>query len=665
MGFEDDFDYNDDFEIDIADPDNMGGGEQPKKLSRKELREAKKKNAEKTADLPKHKKSLFGKRERLDDNDETLTDEHIFDPTRSTMISTPRDRSSRENENAPLRNAESEFSYLFDPVDDNESEDDVYPEKSIYSDGDAARDLLAGLSYDGSKGNDSEDFDRYFDEHSKPVKSKFSFKKKKDEEEERQPEPEALPVEPEPPKPAPVKVVPKKTAPSEEDSYLPELRPDSVFSKPSKPEPEPTAEYRNDPPLPPLPKRSDDRRYYDDPYDNYDDRDEDDYYMNHDQDKPNQDYMPYGGMYPSYPMAPMAPMNQMMPYPVVIPNSGQNQSGNMPIQTIPIPYPMPMPMPMPMYGQYPAYPPQYQQYPPYPPQEPYGRYRDERRDDRRDDSYDRRRDSERGRRRFNEHRRDDDRRYYDDRADDRYDDRYYDRYEDRYDDRRERRYDDRRDGYYYNRDNREEPPRTYPQPPYEPPYRSQQEFSQPVQQPQPVQQAAPEPIAPIFTPPPAPEPEQPKFTPSPLTNFDFNFHKHTKEEKPEDTQPKNDQSSLSGFESNLNDNASGTDGFDSDLNDDAFGNDGFDSDLSDNAFGNDGFDSDLSDNVFGNDGFDDGAFDNADFGDISFGGDSASKNDDDDEFGFGFGGRSISSDRQSSPSDEGGKSSGGRFKKRK
>ena len=56
MGFEDDFDYNDDFETDIADPDHMDGGEQPKKLSRKELREAKKRNAEKTADLPRHKK---------------------------------------------------------------------------------------------------------------------------------------------------------------------------------------------------------------------------------------------------------------------------------------------------------------------------------------------------------------------------------------------------------------------------------------------------------------------------------------------------------------------------------------------------------------------------------------------------------------------------------
>ena len=185
MGFEDDFDYNDDFETDIADPDHMDGGEQPKKLSRKELREAKKRNAEKTADLPRHKKGLFGKRERLDDNDESLTEDHIFDPTRSTMISTPRDRSTRERENAPIRSRDSEFSYLFDPIDDNESEDDVYPEKSIYSDSNAARDLLAGLSYDGSKDNEAEDFEKYFDEHSKPPESKFSCRKKKHQEESR------------------------------------------------------------------------------------------------------------------------------------------------------------------------------------------------------------------------------------------------------------------------------------------------------------------------------------------------------------------------------------------------------------------------------------------------------------------------------------------------
>ena len=263
MGFEDDFDYNDSFETDIADPDNMNSGEQPKKLSRKELREAKKKNAEKTADLPKHKRGLFGKRERLDDNDESLTDEHIFDPTRSTMISTARDRSSRERDNTPIRNRESEFSYLFDPVDDDESEDDVYPDQSIYSDSDAARDLLAGLSYDGSKDKTAEDFDKYFDEHSKPPESRFLFRKKK-QKEEPQPEPEPIPEQPEPPKPAPVKVVPKKAESAEEevDSFLPDLRPGSVFAPQPEPvqipEPAPAhvIEQRNAPPLPPLPPLS-------------------------------------------------------------------------------------------------------------------------------------------------------------------------------------------------------------------------------------------------------------------------------------------------------------------------------------------------------------------------------------------------------------------------
>ena len=675
MGFEDDFDYNDDFETDIADPDNMGGGEQPKKLSRKELREARKKNAEKTAELPRHKKGLFNKRDRLDDNDESLTDDHIFDPTRSTMISTPRDRGSRDRE-APIRSKDSEFSYLFDPVDDNESEDDVYPETSIYSDSGAAKDLLAGLSYDGTDNSDPEVFDRYFDEHSKPPESKFSFRKKK--QEEQPPEPEAVVEKPEPPKPAPVKVVPKKAEPPEEtDSFLPDLRPGSVFAP--QPETEPPTEpiRRNDPPLPPLPGNSpkrEERRYHDsssDYYDDYDnfDQDEDDYYMNRDQDKSNQEFIPYGGMYPSYPMA---PVNQMMPYPVVIPGNGQNQSGgNMPIQTIPIPYPMPMPMPMPMYGQYPQYPQQYPpyppQYPPYPPQEPYGRYRDDRRENRRDD----RRDSGR---RFNGHRRDDryddrydnryDNRYddrYDDRYNDRYDDRYNDRYEnrydDRYDDRRDRRADERRDGDYYTRDDlrrseprREESRRTVPQPPYEPPYRRQTE--PPVDPPR--QTAAPEPIAPIYTPQPepvqtpAPEPEKPKFTPSPFSNFDFNFHKHADDQTSTEATAQ-ESNSLGGFENPPENSAPDSDG----INDGSFAGDGFD-----DSFDNDGF----GDDTFANDGFGDDSAGADDFGSNSF---DAPDSEEEDDFGLGFGNKSISSDRPSSFENEGSKPSGGRFKKRK
>ena len=267
MGFEDDFDYNDDFETDIADPDNMDGGEQPKKFSRKELREAKKKNAEKTADLPKHKLSFFNRRERLDDNDEALTEEHMFDPARTTMVSGSRDRSSRSMNNSPVKNAESEFSYLFDPVDDNESEDDVYPEKSIYSDSDSAKELLSGLSYDGSDEDMSKDFDRYFEEHSKPAKSLFSFRKKKEAESSAEPDEiqvQPEPEKPEPAKPVPIKVTPKKAVLPDEESYLPELRPDSVFAAQNKtppvpePAPEPVSqpEDKNDPPLPPLPGQS-------------------------------------------------------------------------------------------------------------------------------------------------------------------------------------------------------------------------------------------------------------------------------------------------------------------------------------------------------------------------------------------------------------------------
>ena len=388
MGFEDDFDYNDDFETETADPDSMGSVQKGRKLSRREMREAKKRNAEKTADLPKSRKGLFGRRQRMDDNDDSLTDEHIFDPTRTAMVSGPRDR--RQLAPGPVRNADSEFSYLFDPVGDDEGEDDVYPDKSVYSDDSAAKDLLAGLSYDESKDGSSEDFDRYFEEHSKPVESDFTFRKSAPPAEPPRSVGDKSTPPPASPAPfAPVRVTPKKTDPplqpqfinnpprkapaapspqlSSDDAFLPELRPDSVFS----PQPAPAPSGRNDPPLPPVPDRSESTLDDDfDDYVEYDDYDEDDDYMSHDQDKQNQEYIPYGGMYPSYPLAPvtpmttmtpvtpMAPMNQMMSYPMVIPSAQPQQSG-VPIQTIPIPYPMPMPMPMPMYGQ---------QYPPYPPQ---------------------------------------------------------------------------------------------------------------------------------------------------------------------------------------------------------------------------------------------------------------------------------------------------------
>ena len=86
-----------------------------------------------------------------------------------------------------------------------------------------------------------------------------------------------------------------------------------------------------------------------------------------------------------------------------------------------------------------------------------------------------------------------------------------------------------------------------------------------------------------------------------------------------------------------------------------------------------GFDADMSDNDgFEQNGFDDNSFGDGSFGsaseDGSFGGggfNSAGDEGDEDDFGLGFGGRSISSDRPAAPAAEEGKSSGGRFKKRK
>ncbi|MBQ9901173.1 MAG: hypothetical protein IJM51_02125 [Clostridia bacterium] len=705
MGFEDDYSYSEDFETDIADPDNMDSGEQPKKLSRKELREAKKRNAEKNAELPKQKRGLLGRHERLDDNDETLTDEHIFDPSRSAMISTPRDRGSRDAGKTPIRNSDSEFSYLFDPVDDDESEDDVYPESSIYSDSHSARELLAGLSFDGSDDGGSGNYESYFEEHSEPPESKFSFKKK-NKAKDRQPEADNSFDEPEPPKSVPVKVTPKKAASSDDDLFLPEMRPDSVFAPQPKPEPkpapapapvqepkpapppapvqeqEPAQAQSYDPPLPPLPDQAEERLRYEDSYysyDKYDDPDEDEIYMNNDQGRDTQTYTPYGGLYPSYPMS---PMNQMMPYPLLIPNTNQNQPGGNSIQTIPIPYPMPMPMPMPMYGQYPSYPPQYPSYPPqypYPQQEPYGRSqyegrrepvrkerrfirrrrredryddrRDERYDNPRDDRYDDRRDG-----RYDDRRRDryDDRDDYYDRRGDRYDDRddYYDRRRDRYDDRRyyadrrEGRYDDRRGDRFYRQGERRR--ESYPQPPYAPPYRDPQEDPQPVLEfrrhesappaaPAPVPQPVPEPIQAA-----APEPAPLSYTPSPFVNTDFSFHKPPQESRNEKAAfEKEDVSGStppnSGFETAGFDEFSSGGGFENDGADrpspqtDGFENTGFESEGAgegssvadspeNDPFGPSSFaDDPFADDSFGDDSFGDDSFGDDSFGDDSFG----------------------------------------------
>ena len=493
MGFEDDFDYQENFETDTADPDSADFGEKPKKLSRKELREAKKKTAEKSADLPKQKRSLFQRHGRVDDNDAALSDDHIFDPTRSPMVSTGLDRGG-DFGNAPIRNTNSEFSYLFDPADGDESEDDVYPEQSIYSDSEAARELLAGLTYDEKRDGDSEKFDQYFSED-KPVRppSRFSFRKHKKENNDL-PDLEDTESEPAPSAPLSVKVTAKKAEEEKPDSYLPELRPDSVFNTPPKESAPPLTEERQEP------HDRYDRYHQNDRYNDYESEED---YMSQDPDKNQQEFIPYGTMYPSYPMT---PMNQMMNYPVVLPGGqGQNQGGGMPYQTIPIPYPMPMPMPMPMYSQYPAYPPQYPSYPPqypaYPPQYPpsYPPY-DDRRYDRR---YDRR--DSRG-----------------------YNDRYAEGYYDRRDEGRDERRYDRREEYRYHDaypDARREPERkTYPEAPYAPPYPQQPE------PPEPIRAEAPASVVPepIYTPTTAPEPIQAAPTapvvPEPGL-FDFTFNK--------------------------------------------------------------------------------------------------------------------------------------------
>ena len=66
-----------------------------------------------------------------------------------------------------------------------------------------------------------------------------------------------------------------------------------------------------------------------------------------------------------------------------------------------------------------------------------------------------------------------------------------------------------------------------------------------------------------------------------------------------------------------------------------------------------------------NDPFGDNSLSTGDFGDISIGDDNPSDSDEEDDFGLGFGNKSISSDRPAALDNDGGKPSGGRFKKRK
>ncbi|MGN0474101.1 MAG: hypothetical protein ACI4IJ_03335 [Acutalibacteraceae bacterium] len=642
MGFEDDVDYNNSFENDTPDLDN-GFGEKPKKLSRKELREAKKKNAEKTADLPKQKKGFFSRRERMDDDD-SLSGQHLFDPTQETKISTPRERRS-DYDTGPIRNDHSEFSYLFDPADDDETEDDVYPDESIYSDSSAAKDLLGGLAYDEAKDGDSAEFDKYFNENAEVrPPSKFSFHRREQRQNDAAQDlsdmPDITNVPPaatesdnqtaQPTAHEPVKVVPHPIVKSEnaaEDSYLPDLRPDSVFA-PTSSEQQPS-----EPP------------YYAAP--GTEEREES--YMPQENNDFRQDYMPYQmpNVYQPYPMQ---PMNQMMGYPVIIPNAGQNPGAS--YQAIPIPYPVPMPYPMYSQGYYPPYPPGYP--PGYPPYggDYYGRYPAP--PPNYDDRYDNRRGS----------------RCYDDRYDRRREpDRHYDPYYDeRYDDRARR---DRG---------------SYPEPPYRPPYQPPYErdgyerhsgYDERNEQPQSQGNAryTPEPIAesrndPIYTPQPEPnafastaaEPKaaEPVTTPetyepitstsaadneSKFSNFDFTFN------KPAETSA---NQATDSFEQN----DFGTDSFEqNDFGTDSFGQ---------NDFGTDSFgQNDLGTDSFAQNDFSANQFGNSDFND--FGSDYVSgfENDSQAENNFNFDNNTGSTDASATPPVEEGKPRGGRFKKRR
>lgn len=636
VGFEDDVDYNSSFETDTPDMDNSFG-EKPKKLSRRELREAKKKNAEKTADLPRQKKGFFSRHERMDDDD-SLSGQHMFDPTQGTKISTPREHRS-DYDTGPIRNYNSEFSYLFDPADDDETEDDVYPDESIYSDSSKARDLLGGLAYDETRDGDSAEFDKYFNgEAEVRPPSKFSFRRREerknaaeaqafDEDLPDIPDMPDIPDVPEAPVTAgaaqsesavsePVKVVPHPIVRSEApeaDSYLPDLRPDSVFApKPEQPSAEP--QYPTYPTEPGEEEREET-------------------YMPQDNNDFQQDYMPYQ-MPAVYPQYPMQPMNQMVGYPVIMPNAGQGQGAS--YQTIPIPYPIPMPYPMYSQGYYPPYPPNYPpNYPPgYPPYGCYdGRYAPPP--------------------------------YYDDRYDSRRSSRGYD---DRYDPRREpdRRYDPYYGDRYDERSSRGRESyrerKSYPEPPYQPPYerddygrRGYDDRQAPPQfQPpqsnaaQTSEQTTPQYTAPIYTPQPEPavpvasaEPAaaepietvgtyEPIMTPSEtgsessFSNFDFTFNKPAEAAAP----------IADSFEPN------------------SFGTDSFEPD----NFGTDG----CKQNNFGTDDYSSGNFNNFESGNVS-----GFENYSDTENNFNFNDNTNSTDTFAEPPVEEGKPRGGRFKKRR
>ena len=234
MGFEDDLNFNDDFETETTDLDSGDASEQPKKMSRKEFRKAKKKTAEKAADAkPKPKKSLFTRRSskpEADDDDEPVDD----------MFASSSVGGGDFDAGSPIQTGHSEFGYLFEPLKEGEDEDDVYPDTSIYSDSDAAKSMLGGLAYDGSDNGSAEGFNQYFD---KPTEtrppSQFSFNNHSDD--FSLPGGINTPIGTATSAPTVMPTAPTVTDDDKPDSYLPELRADSVFITKDTREPTPTA----------------------------------------------------------------------------------------------------------------------------------------------------------------------------------------------------------------------------------------------------------------------------------------------------------------------------------------------------------------------------------------------------------------------------------------
>lgn len=479
MEFDDDREFDDGFDADIADDDTSDTEEskktvKPKKVARKGFRQAKKKNADKEEDTSESRKSPFHRRSAKGEQREEDTDADmpVF-----------RDKGIGSDTDSTAATGHSEFGYLFAPPREGESDDDVYPDSSIYSDGTAAKSLLSGLGFDGTHNSGTGG-----EPDMTPTRptSQFSshgggetaltgaFTSSGSGAESLKPTPISFDAAPSP-----------ASVSGETDSYLPALRPDSVFISQDDRKPTPTAT--------PAPVSAHESETAASEHD-----------VSHTAAEPSeqpvgeqitQEFLPYGSMYPTYQMNGMNPMGMggmtpMMPYPMIIPTGGQNQ-GNVPYQTIPIPYPMPMPMPMPMYNQYPQYmPPMQPQYiiqqpqPAVQPQAPVQPSqptpppsRSVRRDDEEEDWYGARGYDDRGERYDYEDRRssrdsrgryrEEDRyagcggRYDYDRRDvrgDRYDrrDRYsrYDDYDDGYNERAAARYQDARRGRYERRSER-------------------------------------------------------------------------------------------------------------------------------------------------------------------------------------------------------------------